>query len=112
MELHVEYGPGEVRVNIYGPESSAELQRVLALLQFGSEKIWAQDGQGTTAGISPDKIVWAETLEDKLFIYTDFAMYKADCRGGRIEAVIRTGEKIMISRRYAPALREKLQGGI
>ena len=143
MELHVEYGPGEVRVNIHGPESSPELQRVLAILQFGSEKIWAQDGQGITAGISPDKIVWAETLEDKLFIYTDSAMYKADCSlaslelrwwqlglfrcgkstvvnlnavkscpGGRIEAVIRTGEKIMISRRYVPALREKLQGGI
>ena len=31
--------------------------------------------------------------------------------GGRIEALLPTGEKILISRRYAPALREKLQGG-
>ncbi len=85
MELHIEYGPGEVRVNIHGPESSPELQRVLAILQFGSEKIWAQDGQGITAGISPDKIVWAETLEDKLFIYTDSAMYKADCSLASLE---------------------------
>ncbi len=30
---------------------------------------------------------------------------------GRIEAVLQTGEKIIISRRYAPVLREKLQGG-
>ena len=30
------------------------------------------------------------------------------CGAGRIEAALSTGEKIMISRHYAPALREKL----
>lgn len=31
--------------------------------------------------------------------------------GGRIEALLQTGEKVVISRRYAPILRDKLQGG-
>ena len=33
------------------------------------------------------------------------------CGGGRIEATLSTGEKIVISRQYAPALRERLGMG-
>ena len=31
------------------------------------------------------------------------------CPGGRIEAELTTGERVMISRRYAPLLRERIQ---
>ncbi len=145
MELQIEYRPGEVRVILQGPRDSQELERILSLLQWGADKLWAADGQGGSAAILPRDIVWAETVDDKLFVYTAESMYQADCSlaslelrwgqlglfrcgksalinlhavqslysrpGGRIEAVLQTGERVMISRRYAPALREKLQEG-
>lgn len=145
MELQVAYRPGEVRVIVQGPEGSEELRRILTLLQSSADKLWALDDQHRTAAVPSEDIIWAETAEDKLFIYTAAAIYQADCGlgtlelrwgscglircgksavvnlnavqslrslpGGRIEAVLQTGEKVIVSRRYAPALREKLQEG-
>ncbi len=145
MDLQIEYRPENVRVILRGPRDSQEMCRILALLQSNGDKLWAADGQGGITAILPQDIVWAETVDDKLFVYTATAIYQADCSlaslelrwgqlglfrcaksalvnlqavqslhscpGGRIQAVLQTGEKVMISRRYAPALREKLQEG-
>ncbi len=145
MELRVEYGSEAVEVVVRGPQGSREVERIVALLQSGSDKLWALDEERQTVAVSPNSILWAETVEDKTFVYTRGAMYQAACSlaalelrwegaglfrcgksvvvnlnavqslrsrpGGRIEAALESGERIVISRRYAPALREKLLKG-
>lgn len=146
MDIKVVYRPGALRVTVEGPEDSPELRRILALLQGGAGKLWLQDERRDSVGVAARDVVWAECVDDRVFVYTESAMYQANfslselearcagwglfrcnkstvvnlhsvsslaCRpGGRIGARLQTGEKLMISRRYAPALREKLQGGI
>lgn len=145
MELQIVHRPGEVRVTVEGPTDSTEFQRIVAILEHVPDQLWALDEQKNTVAVEPSSILWAETVEEKLFVYTPDAMFQAACSlsslelrweavglfrcgkstvvnlnavcalrsrpGGRIEALLQSGEKIMISRRYAPALREKLQGG-
>lgn len=145
MELKVEYRPGDVKLILQGPEDSEELARLLALLQGGSDRLWVLDEQRSSVAVLPEQIIWAETVDDRLFVYTAESVYQAQCSlaalelrgepaglfrcgksallnlnaveklcslpGGRIEAVLSTGEKIIISRRYSPVLREKLNGG-
>lgn len=145
MELQIEYRTGNVRVSVQGPEDSKEMKQIIALLQSTTNRLWGIDAEKNTVAVSVEEILWAETVEDKLFLYTAGAMYQADCSltslelrwehiglfrcgkstiinlnavqrlcsqpGGRIEAELQNGEKIIISRRYTPALREKLQGG-
>lgn len=145
MELRILHQPGPVRVTVQGPEDSAELKEILTWLQGSADRLWLIDEEQETVSVSPRDILWAETLEDKVFVYTQKAAYRAPfslaalelrwgnlglfrcgkstvvnlnavqrlCSrtGGRIEAILPTGEKIIISRRYAPALRAKLQGG-
>lgn len=145
VELQIESRPGPVRVIVQGPEDSPERQQILDLLQTGADRLWLMDEAQQTVPVSPRCILWAETVEDKVFVYTADAIYRApfslaalelrwgaaglfrcaksavvnlnavQCLrsrpGGRIEALLPTGEKILISRRYAPALRAKLQGG-
>ena len=145
MDLVIEHRPGDVRVILQGPADSAELQRILSLLQNHSDKLWCLDEERNTVALSAGQVLWAETVDDKLFVYTEHSLYQAPgslaalglrwerfgffrCGkstainlntvqslrsrpGGRIEALLKTGEKIIIFRRYSPALREKLQGG-
>lgn len=145
MDLKIIHRPGAVQVTVEGPAESEELKRILSLLQGDSEKLWLLDEQKKLVCVSPKAIVWAECVDDKVFVYTDHKIYQASCSlaeleahgetcglfrcsksallnlhavhsltsrpGGRIEAMLQTGEKILISRRYAPLLRDKLQGG-
>ncbi|PWM61294.1 MAG: LytTR family transcriptional regulator [Subdoligranulum variabile] len=145
MELEIQHRPGGVRVIVQGPEGSAELRQVLDLLQSGADRLWLLDDRQQTVSVFPQDILWAETVDDRTFVYTAEGIYRAPFSltalelrwgalglfrcgkstvvnlnavrrlysrpGGRIEAVLPTGEKIIISRRYAPDLRAKLQGG-
>ena len=107
MDLQVENGFETVQVIVRGPQGNEEMERIIALLQGGSDKLWALDEERRTVAISPGTILWAETVEDKTFVYTRGAMYQAECSLTALES----GERIVISRRYAPALREKLLKG-
>lgn len=143
MKICVENCPGELQVILRGPEQSEELLRVMALLRGIDYKLWGWDERHDMIAIVPDEIVWAETVENKVFVYTQNAFYQIvlslgdlesrweghglfrcaksavinlnavrglrSCTGGRIEAEMNTGERVMISRRYSPLLREKLQ---
>ena len=145
MELQIEHRPGPVRVMVQGPEDSPELQQIVALLQSSTDRLWLMDEQQKMVSVFPQHILWAETVDDKVFVYTADSIYRAPCSlaalelrwggaglfrcakstvvnlnavqrlssrpGGRIEALRPNGEKILISRRYAPLLRAKLEGG-
>ena len=144
MEIQVNHRPGPIRITVEGPEDSPEMPRVLALLEGLSERMWLLDERRNPVSVSPGEVVWADMVEDKLFVYTTEGIYQATCplselelrwercglfrcskstvvnlyavqrlrslSGNRIEALLQTGEKVVISRRYAPILREKLQG--
>ena len=143
MDLRVEYCPGDIEVTVRGPENSPELLRILALLQEDNQRLWGWDEQKAAVMISPNSIVWAEMVDNKVFVYTPDAMYETStglakleaqwesfglfrcaksfvinlnavrslrsCPGGRIEAVMITGEKVIVSRRYSALLRERIQ---
>ena len=145
IELEIQHRPGPVRVVVQGPGDSEELQQIVTLLQSTADRLWLVDDRQQTVSVQPQDVLWAETVDDKTFVYTAEGIFRAPfslaalelrwgglglfrcgkstvvnlnavqrlCSrpGGRIEAVLPTGEKIMISRRYAPALRAKLQGG-
>ncbi len=145
MELSVEYVTGPVQVLVRGPRDSEELLRIMALLRGEERRLWVWDEERNTVGISPSEIVWAETLEDKVFVYTAGAIYRTAMKlgelesrwedlglsrcakstvvnlnavqklsirpGGRIECLLCTGERILVSRRYAPMLRARVSEG-
>ena len=145
MELQIVHRPGPVQVLVQGPEDSPEIQQIVALLQSNSDRLWLMDDHQKTVSVLPQRVLWAETVDDKVFVYTADAIYRAPfsltalelrwggarlfrCAksmvvnlnavqqlasrpGGRIEALLPTGAKILISRRYAPLLRAKLEGG-
>ena len=145
MKICVENRPGELQVILQGPAESEELLRVMALLRGSDQRLWGWDEGRNSVSITPGEILWAETVENKVFVYTKNALYQIALRlgelesrweeqglfrcaksavinlnavrrlhsrpGGRIEAEMDTGERVMISRRYAPLLRERIQEG-
>lgn len=146
MNLRVEYCSGDVEVTVRGPEDDPELLRILSLLQEEHKRFWGWDEQRVAVAIAPTSIIWAEMVDNKVFVYTSDAMYETamglaqlenqweqygifrcaksfvinlnavqslrSCAGGRIEARMVTGEKVMVSRRYASLLRERIQEGV
>lgn len=143
VNLKVEHCLGEVEVTIKGPKNSPELLRILSLLQTDIQRFWVLDEQHVAIAISPKSIVWAEMVDNKVFVYTQQGMYETSmslaelenkweqlglfrcakscvinlnaitslrsCPQGRIEAIVSTGEKVIVSRRYAAILRERIQ---
>lgn len=145
MNIRVEHVPGEVQVILRGPEDSAELLRILALLEQDATRLWAWDEYRRMVAVPVRDIVWGEVVDEKVFIYTALEMYQTtlglgmlesrwerlglfrcakstlvnlnaiqalrSLAGNRIEATLKNGEKIVVSRRYAPLLRERIQDG-
>ena len=79
MELQIEPRPGAVRVIVQGPEDSEEVRRILTLLQSCGDRLWVLDDQRRTVAVAPESILWAETVDDRVFVYTAGAVYQAAC---------------------------------
>lgn len=143
MKILVEHAAlPENEVILRCPALDEEMLGVLSLLRSGLQRLCVWDDSRQTTLLSPNQVVYCETVEEKVFVYTVQAMYqtalglgelesrygalgffRADKSAvvnlhhiqslssqgaGRIEATLETGEKLIVSRRYAPLLRERL----
>ena len=143
MKITVEYGPVEENEVVLRCRSlDGEMLRVLSLLRSQAQRLCVWDGERRLHLLFPSQLVYAETVEDRTFVYTAGDMYQTalglgelesrfggtglfragkstvvnlhhiksleSCGAGRIRADLTTGEKLMVSRRYAPLLRERL----
>lgn len=143
MKITVEHGPVEENEVVLRCASlDDEMLRVLSLLRAELQRLCVWDEARRLHLFSPSQLIYAETVEDRTFVYTTGAMYQTalglgelesrfgaagffrankstvvnlhhiksleSCGAGRIRAALSTGEQLMISRRYAPLLRERL----
>lgn len=77
MELQIVHRPGPVHVLVQGPEDSPEIQQIVALLQSNSDRLCLMDDHQKTVSVLPQRVLWAETVDDKVFVYTADAIYRA-----------------------------------
>lgn len=143
MKITVEHvDTAENEVVLRCPALDEEMLGVLSLLRSGLQRLCVWDSSRQTTLLAPDEVVYCETVDDQVFVYTSRAMYQTALSlgelesrygslgffragksavvnlhhirtlksrpGGRIEAALETGEKLMVSRHYAPLLRERL----
>ena len=143
MKITVEHsGVTENEVILRCPVLDEEMLGVLSLLRSGLQRLCVWDDSRQTTLLTPHEVVYCETVDDRVFVYTGQAMYQtalslgelesrygslgffragksavvnlhrirslASREAGRIQATLETGERLMVSRRYAPLLRERL----
>lgn len=143
MKITVEHADmAENEVILRCPDLDEEMLGGLSLLRSGLQRLCVWDDSRQTTLLSPGEVVYCETVDDRVFVYTGQSVYQTALglgelesrygslgffrsgkssvvnlhriRGlvsqgaGRIEATLETGEKLIVSRRYAPLLRERL----
>lgn len=143
MKITVEHADlPENEVILRCPTLDEEMLGVLSLLRSGLQRLCVWDDSRQATLLSPNEVIYCETVEDKVFVYTGRAMYQTALSlgelesrygalgffrsgksavvnlhrirslssqgAGRIQATLETGEKLIVSRRYAPLLRERL----
>ena len=129
MKITVEHAPvSENQVVLRCAELDGEMLWVLSLLRSGLQRLLVWDGERQTVLLPPGEVVYCESVEDRTFVYTAGAVYQTALSlselsalvnlhrirslksqaGGRIEAMLETGERLVVSRHYAPLLRERL----
>lgn len=143
MKITVEHtNISENEVILRCPALDEEMLWVLSLLRSGLQRLCVWDDNRRTILLTPDEVVYCETVDDRVFVYTGQSVYQTalglgelESRygglgffragkssvinlhrirslvsqgAGRIEATLETGEKLIVSRRYAPLLRERL----
>lgn len=143
MKITVEHADVmENEVILRCPALDEEMLGVLSLLRSGLQRLCVWDDSRQTTLLTPHEVVYCETVDDRVFVYTGQAMYQtalslgelesrygslgffragksavvnlhrirslASREAGRIQATLETGERLMVSRRYAPLLRERL----
>lgn len=145
MRITVEHGAfPENEVVLRCAALDEEMLEVLALLRAREQKlgVWRGEQPDDLQFLSPAEVLYAETVEDKTFVYTEGALFRCplglaeiearyetagmcrvnkstvvnlhriesltSCAGRRILAGMRGGERIVVSRHYAPLLRQRL----
>ena len=104
------------------------LLKLIYAIKAGEDKITALH-DGNYFQVAPEDIYYFEAVDNKVFMYelerlfqgTDFFRASKSCIvnlakvkslspafNGRFEALMRNGERVMISRQYVPVLKEKL----
>lgn len=64
-----------------------EMLGVLSLLRSGLQRLCVWDDSRQTTLLSPDEVIYCETVEDKVFVYTGRAMYQTALSLGGWRAV-------------------------
>lgn len=143
MKITVEHADtAENEIILRCKELDEEMLHVLSILKSGLQKLCAWTEQRQMVFLSPGEVLYAETVEEKTWLYSEDAVYRTalnlaelearyesvgfcrvsramvvnlhgirqlkSCAGSRIEATMRNGERIVISRHYGPLLRERL----
>ena len=132
MKITVEHsGVTENEVILRCPVLDEEMLGVLSLLRSGLQRLCVWDDSRQTTLLSPGEVVYcgqsiyqtALSLGELESRYGPLGFFRAgksavvnlhrirslsSREAGRIQATLETGEKLMVSRRYAPLLRERL----
>ncbi len=119
-----------------------EMLHILSFLKSRSQKLYAFKEKNELILLSPDSVLYCESVDDKVFLYCKDDVYETalnlaeletqhsnigfcriskcmvvnlnrisklkSCSSGKIEALMKNGEKVIVSRHYAPILRNKL----
>lgn len=119
-----------------------EMLHILSFLKSRSQKLCAYKNKNEIILLSPDLILYCESIDEKVFLYTENDIYETvlnlselennyssvgflrtsksmvlnlhkilrlkSFTSGRIEVTMKNNEKIIVSRHYAPILRQKL----
>lgn len=90
---------------------SEDMMRLLARFKQGNDKLTVYQN-GTIHRIEPGQIYYFESVDQKVFAYCEKEVYEvkslSPAFGGRFEALLKNGEKVIISRQYVALLKERL----
>ena len=127
MKISVEHAPlEENEVILRCSNLDQEMLWVLSILRSGLQKLCAWDERREVTLLSPSEVVYCETalsLAELEGRYGSLGLFRAGKSsivnlhrvralksqpGGRIEVTLETEERLVVSRHYAPLLRERL----
>ena len=68
------------------PALDEEMLGVLSLLRSGLQRLCVWDDSRRTTLLTPDEVVYCETVDDRIFVYTGQAMYQTALGLGELES--------------------------
>lgn len=87
MKITVEHADlPENEVILRCPTLDEEMLGVLSLLRSGLQRLCVWDDSRQATLLSPNEVIYCETVEDKVFVYTGRAMYQTALSLGELES--------------------------